>query len=60
MGHIKEPPGVDFVIKSEPLTNEERQAISAFIRDYKSKKGTVKKRAKRKDSKPAKKTAAWV
>ena len=32
MGHIKEPKGVDFVIKSEPLTDEERKAISEFIR----------------------------
>ena len=32
MGHIKEPKGVDFIIKSEPLTDEERKAISEFIR----------------------------
>lgn len=31
MGHIKEPKGVDFIIKSEPLTDEERKAISEFI-----------------------------
>jgi hypothetical protein len=37
MGHIKEPKGVDFIIKSEPLTNDERMAISEFIRQYKSK-----------------------
>ena len=37
MGHIKEPKGVDFIIKSEPLTNEERAAISEFIRQYKAK-----------------------
>lgn len=30
MGHIKEPKGVDFIIKSKPLTNEERAAISKF------------------------------
>lgn len=35
MGHIKEPAGVDFVIKSEPLTEKARQEISAFIRNYK-------------------------
>jgi hypothetical protein len=35
MGHIKEPAGVDFVIKSEPLTDKARQEISAFIRNYK-------------------------
>ena len=37
MGYIKEPKGVDFIIKSEPLTNEERAAISEFIRQHKAK-----------------------
>lgn len=38
MGHIKEPKGVDIIIHSEPLTNEERSSISEFIRNYKAKK----------------------
>jgi hypothetical protein len=38
MGHIKEPKGVDFIIKSEPLTDNERKAISAFIRNDKAKR----------------------
>ena len=42
MGHIKEPEGVDFIIKSKPLTNEERAAISEFIRQYKAKHSTKK------------------
>jgi hypothetical protein len=42
MGHIKEPKGVDFVIKSEPLTDKARQEISEFIRNYK-KRNTGKK-----------------
>jgi len=37
MGHIKEPKGVDFIIQSKPLTNEERKEISKFIQDYKTK-----------------------
>ena len=37
MGYIKEPKGVDFIIKSEPLTDEDRKAISKFILDYKAK-----------------------
>ncbi len=37
MGHIKEPKGVDFIIESKPLTNEDRAAISDFIRNYKAK-----------------------
>ncbi len=47
MRHIKEPKDVDFIIESGPLTNEERVAISEFIREYKS-KHKVKKKAKRK------------
>ena len=43
MGHIKEPEGIDFTIKSEPLTNDERAAISEFIRQYKDKSVDVKK-----------------
>jgi hypothetical protein len=35
MGHIKEPKGVDFIIESKPLTEEERVAISEYIRSYK-------------------------
>ena len=37
MGHIKEPKGVDFIIQSKPLTDEERKEISKFIQDYKAK-----------------------
>jgi hypothetical protein len=37
MGHIKEPKGVDFIIKSEPLTAKEQAAISKFIEKYKIK-----------------------
>jgi hypothetical protein len=33
MGHIKEPKGIDFIIKSEPLT----EAISEFIRKDRAK-----------------------
>ncbi len=46
MGHIKEPMGVDFIIKSEPLTDEERAAISEFIRQYKAKHFAKKKTRK--------------
>ena len=37
MGHIREPKGVDFLIKSEPLTENARKEISEFIREYKKK-----------------------
>lgn len=37
MGYIKEPKGVDFIIQSKPLNDEERTAISEFIRNYKAK-----------------------
>ena len=32
MGLIKEPEGVDFIIQSTPLTDNERKEISDFIR----------------------------
>lgn len=37
MGFIKEPEGVDFEIKSKPLTDKDRKEISKFIADYKAK-----------------------
>ena len=57
MGHIKEPKGVDFIIKSEPLTNEERAAISEFIRQYKAKHSN-KRGPKKKTPLSTKKTTA--
>ncbi len=42
MGHIKEPKGVDFLIKSPPLTKKEKKEISDFIQKSKSQK--VRKR----------------
>lgn len=36
MGHIKEPLGIDFVVDSTPLTNEERKRISEVIAYYKA------------------------
>ena len=50
MGYIKEPKGVDFIIESKPLTDEERKGISEYIRSYKAKKANVageKKKKKR-------------
>jgi hypothetical protein len=35
MGLIKEPEGIDFVIQSPPLTDQERIEISEFIRTRK-------------------------
>ncbi len=37
MGLIREPKGVDFVVKSEPLTDKERDEISKHIAAYKAK-----------------------
>ena len=45
MGHIKEPKGVDFVISSDPLTDKDRQEISEFIRNYKTKVSNKKAKA---------------
>lgn len=35
MAHIKEPIGIDLIVKPMPLTQEDRQAISAIIASYK-------------------------
>lgn len=46
MGFIREPEGIDFVIKSNPLTKKQEKELSAFIAKRKqeiktkSKKGT--------------------
>ena len=37
MGHIKEPDGVDFIIKGKPLTDKEKKAISEYIKADKEK-----------------------
>jgi hypothetical protein len=37
MGHIKEPAGIDLVIKSRPLTRDEEIAITIYINAYKAK-----------------------
>lgn len=42
MNIIKEPKGVDFIIQSPPLTDQERKEISDFIASSKSKKVVAK------------------
>ena len=37
MAHIKEPEGVDFIIQSPPLTNQERKEIGELIKKMKTK-----------------------
>ncbi|GHT58616.1 hypothetical protein AGMMS50239_03490 [Bacteroidia bacterium] len=37
MGYIKEPEGIDFIIKSKPLTVEEDKSISEYIKTDKAK-----------------------
>ena len=41
MGYIKEPTGVDFIIKSTPLTDKDRREISAFIKASKAKRKSL-------------------
>ena len=48
MSLIKEPKGVDFIIQSPPLTDQERKEISDFIASRKSKKNNAKRTAKEK------------
>lgn len=45
MGNIKEPKGVDFIIASEPLTDKARKEISEFVRNYKAKAVSKKKKS---------------
>ncbi len=47
MGHIKEPNGVDFLIKGKPLTEKEKKAISEFIKADKEKIAKQKNRKTR-------------
>ena len=43
MGLIREPLDVDFVVDPRPLTKEEKEAISKYIREYKAKHSDKKK-----------------
>ncbi len=47
MGHIKEPPGVDFIVNPIPWTKSERKMLSDIIAHYKK---TGKKIASKKIS----------
>ncbi|MEX8546783.1 MAG: hypothetical protein V5804_04200 [Mucilaginibacter sp.] len=38
MGYIKEPDGVDFIVNGKPLTDQQKQEISEFIRADKEKR----------------------
>ncbi len=42
MGYIKEPDGVDFVINGKPLTDKQKQAVSAFIKADKERLANLK------------------
>ncbi len=53
MGHIAEPKGVDFIIKSPPLTDKERKEISEHIKKRKieiGKKSLPKRRTRTKEN----------
>ncbi len=55
MGFIKEPKGIDFLIKSEPLTDKDRKEISEYIKNYKEKNQNFKsENPKRKRNTPMK------
>lgn len=36
MGFIKEPKGIDFIIKSEPMSEKEKLAFAKFIAERKA------------------------
>ena len=59
MGLVREPEGVDFVIKSRPLTKKEETLLSEFIQEYKAKrkkKLAAKKTSLKKGTSARKKT----
>ena len=58
MGSIKEPKGIDFIIQSKRLTDEERKQISKFIQDYKAKHAYKKSSIKARTSTLNQKTLA--
>ncbi|PIQ20077.1 MAG: hypothetical protein COW65_17135 [Cytophagales bacterium CG18_big_fil_WC_8_21_14_2_50_42_9] len=58
MGHIKEQKGIDFIIESKPLTDEERKAISDFIRKDKERLSRSRNVAKRIKPEQMKSTSA--
>lgn len=47
MGYVKEPDGIDFVVNGKPLTNEQKQAVSAFIKADKERLDKLKTRRKK-------------
>lgn len=51
MGLVMEPEGVDFIIESTPLTENEKKEISDFI---KKRKAETKQYVKRRNSKKVK------
>ncbi len=46
MGHIKEPVGIDLVVAPMPLSEEDRQTVSAVIEQYKQTKEVPKSNTK--------------
>lgn len=59
MGLVREPEGVDFVIKSRPLTKKEEELLSKFIQEHKTKrkeKLTAKKTSSKRTTSARKKT----
>jgi hypothetical protein len=51
MAHIKEPKGVDFLIQSPPLTEQERKEISELIKKMKAKTPRTRTSKKRRVTK---------
>jgi hypothetical protein len=57
MGLIKEPLDVDFEVDPKPLTQKEKEAISQYILEYKTKQAKKPKRKKTSVRKKAKQQA---
>jgi hypothetical protein len=57
MGLVREPLDVDFYVDPKPLTKEEKEAISKYIREYKAKHAVKKTKEKNRKNSLVKKTA---
>lgn len=51
MGLVKEPKGIDFIIKSEPLSKKEEKKLSEFIAKRKQEIAEMKKHKRSKTAK---------
>jgi hypothetical protein len=60
MGYVKEPEGVDFVIKGKPLTEEQKLAISEFIKSDKERISKLKEQKTKNKKRSSKSSSSKI